>query len=173
MPIGAEAWHGLSREVTKKGMRSISRDSSASKTPQLPITVEKGPGKRIYELALRFHATARAFSWSFHWLSWVSSQLNGCCQLPLRVNAHSSKEFTDFGHHISVTQSYSKFEVWEYLVISLFERSSALKVSCGAFTSSNLLTFPQLSTALSHDFTEYFSLMPPCPYILYFFTPYV
>lgn len=40
MPIGTEARHGLSREVMK-GMSSISGDSSALKTPQLPINVEK------------------------------------------------------------------------------------------------------------------------------------
>ncbi len=40
MPIGAEAWHGLSREVMKR-MKPISRDGSALESPHLPISVEK------------------------------------------------------------------------------------------------------------------------------------
>lgn len=69
------------------------------------------------ELALRFHATARAFSWSSHWLSWVSSQSNGCCQLPLRVNAHSSKEFTDLAitfQLLKAIRSSKSESIWSF-----------------------------------------------------------
>lgn len=60
-----------------------------------PLTWKKRGTRTLTGTAFPCHC-ARFFSGSFNWLSWVSSQLNGCCQLPSASRCtRSNKELTE------------------------------------------------------------------------------
>lgn len=59
MPMGAEAWHELSREVMPRMKKPLWINGSAQKTPHLPIRVER---TAEHEVGLGFHVTAHPFT---------------------------------------------------------------------------------------------------------------